>query len=203
MPCLCSTYSGPFADWITTNVDRNKVICFREMASSSILKLILKYLKELELSTWKLLVRIFPFHPYLPKTSKNTHHLTGLHEPGFSGTTLSGGQQTTYLGVQKLPQLGIFSIRTIRYNPEWPYYQIQRPYRSTWDETGAELSRDTGDNDIYIYLKDQLTQVETRHFRESLQQYQIQECSHLFQKVTVEEVEPCSSCHEDMDTSSH
>ncbi len=152
MPCLCSTYSGPFADWITTNVDRNKVICFREMASSSILKLILKYLKELELSTWKLLVRIFPFHPYLPKTSKNTHHLTGLHEPGFSGTTLSGGQQTTYLGVQKLPQLGIFSIRTIRYNPEWPYYQIQRPYRSTWDETGAELSRDTGDNDIYIYI---------------------------------------------------
>jgi len=56
---------------------------------------------------------------------------------------------------------------------------------------------------LEIYLKDQLTQVETRHFRESLQQYQIQGCSHLFQKVTTEEVEPCSICHEDMDTSSH
>ena len=43
--------------------------------------------------------------------------MTGLHEPGFSGTTLGGGQQTTYLGeVQKLSQLGIFSLL---------YHQIQ------------------------------------------------------------------------------
>ena len=93
------------------------------------------------------------------------------------------------------------------WNLQHPYHQIQPgmailSVNGLTDPHEMKVELNSAET-LEIYLKDQLTQVETRHFRESLQQYQIQGCSHLFQKVTTEEVEPCSICHEDMDTSSH
>lgn len=95
-----------------------------------------------------------------------------------------------------------------RWNLNHPCHRIQ-PGMAILSVNGLEdphemsLELNTAE-EMEIYLKFQLTELETLHFHESLQQHQIQRCSDLFQPVTItEELEPCSICHEDMDASSH
>ena len=95
-----------------------------------------------------------------------------------------------------------------RWNLNHPCHQIQ-PGMAILSVNGLEDPQEmllelNIAEEMEIYLKFQLTELETLHFHESLQQYQIQRCSDLFQPVTItEELEPCSICHEDMDASSH
>ena len=95
-----------------------------------------------------------------------------------------------------------------RWNLNHPCHQIQ-PGMAILSVNGLEdphemvLELNTAE-EMEIYLKFQLTELETLHFHESLQQHQMQRCSDLFQPVTTtEELESCSICHEDMDASSH
>ena len=95
-----------------------------------------------------------------------------------------------------------------RWNLNHPCQQIQ-PGMAILSVNGLEdphemLPELKTAEEMEIYLKFQLTEPETLHFHESLQQHQIQRCLDLFQPVTItEELEPCSICHEDMDASIH